>query len=69
MVSIKSASSRLSCFVDLPCRCHIYHVQSPNNANSVSWSYGTKFTPTLVFIAFIGNEDKISKLVLEDNLF
>jgi hypothetical protein len=35
----------------------------------VSWLYGTKFPPTLVFICFLGNEDKISKSTLEDNLF
>jgi hypothetical protein len=48
---------------------HISHVQTPNNANSVSWLYGTKFSPTLVFISFFVNEDKISKSALEDNLF
>jgi hypothetical protein len=42
---------------------------TPNNANLVSWLYGTKFPPTLVFISFFGNEDKISKSALEDNLF
>jgi hypothetical protein len=68
-VSIKSASSRLSCFVALPCRRHISHDGTPNNANLVSWLYGAKFPPTLVFIAFLGNEDKISKSTLEDNLF
>jgi hypothetical protein len=68
LVSIKSASSRLSSFVVLPCRCHISHVRTPSNANSVSWLYGTKFPPTLVFIAFLGNEDNISKSALEDNL-
>jgi hypothetical protein len=41
---------------------------TPNNANSVSWLYGTKFPPTLVLIVFLGNEDKISKSSLEDNL-
>jgi hypothetical protein len=35
----------------------------------VSWLYGTKFPPTLVFISFFGNEDKIFKSALEDNLF
>jgi hypothetical protein len=69
LVSIKSASSRLSCFVALLCRRHISHVWTPNNANSVSWFYGTKFPPTLVFIAFLGNEDKISKSALENNMF
>jgi hypothetical protein len=28
-----------------------------------------KFPPTFVFISFFGNEDKISKSALEDNLF
>jgi hypothetical protein len=42
---------------------------APNNTNSVSWLYGTKFPPILVFISFFGNEDKISKSALEDNLF
>jgi hypothetical protein len=69
LVSIKSASSRHSCFVALPCPRYISHFRTPNNANSVSWLYGTKFPPTLVFISFLGNEDKISKLALEDNLF
>jgi hypothetical protein len=68
LVSIKSASSRLSCFIALPCRHHISHVRTPNNENSVSWLYGTKFPPTLVFISFLENEDKISKSALEDNL-
>jgi hypothetical protein len=36
LVSIKSASSRLSYFVALPCQRHISHVRTPNNANSVS---------------------------------
>jgi hypothetical protein len=35
----------------------------------VSWLYGTKFPPTVVFISFLGNKDKISKSALEDNLF
>jgi hypothetical protein len=69
LVSIKSASSRLSCFVALPCQHYISHVRTPNNANSVSWLYGTEFPPTLVFITFLGNEYKISKSALEDNLF
>jgi hypothetical protein len=30
--------------------------------------YGTKFPPTLVFIAFLGNEDKIFKSALKDNV-
>jgi hypothetical protein len=68
LVSIKSASFRFSWFTALPCQHHISHVRTPNNANSVSWLYGTKFSPTLVFISFFGNEDKI-KSVLEDNVF
>jgi hypothetical protein len=68
LVSIKSASCRLSYFVAMPCQWHISHIRTPNNENSVSWLYGTKFPPTLVFIAFLGNEDKISKSALEDNL-
>jgi hypothetical protein len=64
LVPTKSASSRLSYFVSLPCQCHISHIRTPNNAILVSWLYVMKFPPTLVFIAFLGNEDKISKLVL-----
>jgi hypothetical protein len=30
--------------------------------------YSTKFPSTLVFISFLGNEDKISKLAWEDHL-
>jgi hypothetical protein len=69
LVSIKQASSRLSCFVALPCQWHVSQVRTLNNANSVSWLYGAKFPLTLVFIAFPGNEDKISKSASEDNLF
>jgi hypothetical protein len=69
LVSIKSALSRFSWFTALPCRCHISHVRTPNNANSVSRLCATKLTSTLVFISFLGNEDKISKSALEDNLF
>jgi hypothetical protein len=69
LVSIKSASSRFSWFIALPCRHHISHVRTPNNGNSVSWLYGIKFPPTLVFISFFGNEGKISKSALEDNVF
>jgi hypothetical protein len=69
LVSIKSASSRLSYFVALPCQHHISHVRTPNNANSVSWLYGAKFPPTLVFIALLENKDQISKSSLEDNQF
>jgi hypothetical protein len=69
LVSIKSASSRFSWFAALLCRHHISHVRTPNNANLVSWLYVTKFPPTLVFIAFLENEDKISKSALENNLF
>jgi hypothetical protein len=69
LASIKSASSRFSWFAALPCRHRISHNRTLNDANSVYWLYGTKFTPTLVLIAFLGNEDKISKSVSEDNLF
>jgi hypothetical protein len=69
LVSIKSASSRFSCFVALPCRHHITHVQTSNNANSVSRLRATKLCSTFVFISFLGNEDKISKSALEDNVF
>ena len=68
LVSIKSASSRFSCFAALPCRCHISYVQTLNNANSVSRLCATKVSPTLVFIAFLGNEDKIPKTASEENL-
>jgi hypothetical protein len=50
LVSIISASSRLSCFVALPCRRHISHVRTPNNANWVSWLYDTNFSPILVLL-------------------
>jgi hypothetical protein len=56
-------------FVALPCQRHISHVRTPNNANSVFWLYGTKFSPSFVFIVFLGNQDKISNASLEDNLF
>jgi hypothetical protein len=49
LVSIKSVSSRFSWFAALPFWHHISHVRTPNNANSVSWLYGTKFPLTLVF--------------------
>jgi hypothetical protein len=39
----------------------ISHVQSSNNANSVSRLCSTKLSSTLVFIAFVENEDKIPK--------
>ena len=68
LVSIKSASSRFSCFAALPCRCHISYVRTLNNANSVSRLCATKLSPTLVFIAFLGNEDKIPKTASEENL-
>jgi hypothetical protein len=32
LVSIKSISSRFSCFVAVPCLRHISHVRTPNNA-------------------------------------
>jgi hypothetical protein len=69
LVSIKSVSSRFSWFAVLPCRCHNSHVRTPNNANSVSRLCDTKLSSTFVFISFFGNEDKISKSALEDNLF
>jgi hypothetical protein len=69
LVYIKSASSRFSRFAALPCRHHISHVRTPNNANSVSRLCATKLSSSLVFISFLGNEDKISKSALKDNLF
>jgi hypothetical protein len=69
LVSIKSASSRFFWFAALPCRRHISHVRTPNNANSVSRLCATKLSSTLVLIYFLGNEDKISKSALEDNPF
>jgi hypothetical protein len=68
LVSIKSPSSRFSWFVTLPYRNHISHVQTPNNANSVSRLCATELSSTLVFISFLRNEDKILKTALEDNL-
>jgi hypothetical protein len=68
LVSIKSGSSRFSWFTALPCRHHISHVRTPNNANSVSRLCATKLYPTLVFCGFLRNEDKILKTVSEDNL-
>jgi hypothetical protein len=59
LVSIKLVSSRFFWFTALPCRHHISHVRTPNNANSVSRLCATKLSPTLVFIGFLGNEDKI----------
>jgi hypothetical protein len=69
LVSIKSASSRFSRFAALPCRHHISHVRTPNYPNSVSRLCATKLSSTFIFISFLGNEDKISKSALEDNLF
>jgi hypothetical protein len=69
LVSIKSASYRFSWFAALPCRCHISHVRTPNNANSVSRLCATKLSSTFICISFLGNVDKISKRALEDNLF
>jgi hypothetical protein len=69
LVSMKSASSRFSWFAALPCRRYISHVRTPNNANSVSRLCVTKLSSTLELISFLGNEDKISKSALEDNLF
>jgi len=68
LVSIKSASPRFSCFAVLPCRCHISYVRTLNNANSVSILCAMKLYPTLVFITFLRNEDKIPKTVSEENL-
>jgi hypothetical protein len=61
LVSINSASSIFSWFTALPCRHYISHVQTHNNTNSVSRLCATKLSPTLVFIDFLGNEDKIPK--------
>jgi hypothetical protein len=69
LVSIKSASSRFSWFATLLCRHYISHVRTPNNANSVSRLCATNLSSTLLFSSFLGNEDKISKSALEDNLF
>jgi hypothetical protein len=69
LVCIKPASSRFSWFAALPCRRHISHVRTPNNANLLSRLCATKLSSTLAFISFPGNEDKISKSALEDNLF
>ena len=68
LVSINSTSSRLSLFAAFPSGCHILLFRTPNNANSVSKLCGTKLSTTLVFIAFLGNEDKIPKMAMEDNL-
>jgi hypothetical protein len=68
LVSIKSASSRFTWFVALPCRHHISHVRTPNNANSVSRLCATKLSLTLVIIGFLRNEDKIPKTASKDNL-
>jgi hypothetical protein len=59
LVFINLASSRVSWFSTLHCRCYISHIRTPNNTNSVSKLCATKLSPTLVFIAFLGNEDKI----------
>jgi hypothetical protein len=59
LVSINSVSSRFSWFAALPCWHNISHVRTPNNANSVSRLCATKLAPTLVFIVFLRNEDKI----------
>jgi hypothetical protein len=68
LVSIKSASSRFSWLAAPPCRHHISHVRTPNNANSLSILCAKKLSPNLVFIGLLGNEDKIPKTVSEDNL-
>ena len=68
LVSIKSASSRFSCFAALPCRRHISYVWTLNNANSVSILRATKLSPNLVFIALLGNKDKIPKTASDENL-
>jgi hypothetical protein len=69
LVSIKSPSSRFSWLTALPCQHHISHIRTPNNATLVSRLCATKLYSTLVFIFFLGNEDKISKFASEDNLF
>jgi hypothetical protein len=68
LVSINSAWSKFSWFAALHCRRHICHARTPNNANSVSGFCSTKLYPTLVFIGFIGNENKIPRTASEDNL-
>jgi hypothetical protein len=44
------------------------HAWTSNNSNSVSWLYAMKLSPTLAFIGFLRNEDKIPKTASEDNL-
>jgi hypothetical protein len=61
LVSINSASSRFSWFAALLCQHHIFSVRTWSNANSLSRLCAMKLSPTLVFIAFLGNEDKILK--------
>jgi hypothetical protein len=68
LVSIKSASTRFSCFATLPCWRHISHIRTPNNANSLSKLCGPKLSSTLVSIRYLGNEDKIPKMASQDNL-
>jgi hypothetical protein len=68
LVSINPASSRFSRFVALPCRQHISHVRTLSNANSVSSLCAMKLSSTLIFIAFLGNKDKVPKTASEDNL-
>jgi hypothetical protein len=68
LVSINSTSSRFSWFAALPCRHHMTHVQTLNNANFLSRLCATKLSPTLVFIGFLGNQDKIPKTASEYNL-
>jgi hypothetical protein len=61
LVSIKSASSRFSWFTALPCRHHISHVRTPNNANSVSRLCATKLSSTLVLISFLETKIRFTK--------
>jgi hypothetical protein len=56
LVFINSALSKFSLFAALPCRHHISHVRTPNNANSVSRLCATKLSSTLVFISFFGTK-------------
>jgi hypothetical protein len=64
----KISLAQIFLFAALPCRHHISYVHTPNNANSVSTLCGTKLYSTLVFIGFLGNKDKIPKMVSQDNL-
>jgi hypothetical protein len=63
LVSLNSASSKFSWFATLPLWHHIPHVRIPNNANSVSRLCAMKLSPTLVTIAFLGNEKQSWKII------